>query len=71
MTIPTERTRAVLATRQFLFALTNPGQTPNVPENIREQALSLLRHYPDDGDMNLVGLACPNWFAISDEFSML
>lgn len=66
MTIPEERTRAILATREFLYALTNSGQTPGVPDNIRERAITLLRHYPDKSDMRLAGEACPNWFEVPE-----
>lgn len=35
MTIPEERTRAVLKTRQLLADLANPARTPNVPDSSR------------------------------------
>ena len=46
MTVPSERTRAVLQTEQFLKDLTDPKLTPRIPRSIRKRALSLLRHYP-------------------------
>ena len=46
MTVPSERTRAVLQTEQFLVDLTDPKKTPRIPRSIRKRALSLLRHYP-------------------------
>ena len=49
--MPDERTRAVLATREFLYLLTSASQTPGVPENVRQRAITLLRHYPDAADM--------------------
>jgi hypothetical protein len=51
MTIPTERTRAVLHTERFLLDLCNPKKTPRVPKQIREQARRLLKHYPTQFDM--------------------
>ena len=51
MTIPTERTRAVLCTRQFLRALLDPKQTPKVPRAIRKWAYRCLRHYPHTYDL--------------------
>ncbi|WP_408605235.1 BPSL0761 family protein [Aromatoleum toluclasticum] len=44
MTMPDERTRAVLRTEQFLRALLDSTKCAGVPEDIREQARTLLRH---------------------------
>ena len=52
MTMPFERTRAVLATKEFLVELLNPEQTPRIPRPIRGYAKSLLRHYPDAWDIH-------------------
>ena len=46
MTIPTERTRALLYARDFLYSLLDPKQTPRVPRAIRREAGNRLRHYP-------------------------
>lgn len=46
MTIPVERTHAVLRTREFLINLLNPKATPRVPRAIRQSARALLKHYP-------------------------
>lgn len=62
MTTPYERTRAVMATREFLQELTTLEITPGVSKEIRHAALALLRHYPDAGDMRLAALAYPFWF---------
>jgi hypothetical protein len=48
MTLPEERARSILNTREFLISLTDPKTTPKVPKSIRKQALHLLRHYPWD-----------------------
>ncbi|WP_323744842.1 BPSL0761 family protein [Noviherbaspirillum soli] len=67
MTTPFERTRAVLKTREFLCALAHhPTRTPGVPEAVRQQAVTLLRHYPGTGDMSLAHGAIPNWFGPPD-----
>lgn len=50
MTLPDERTRAVLNTKEFLRNLLDPKKTPRVPKKIRKQAYSLLKHYPNDFD---------------------
>jgi hypothetical protein len=54
MTIPLERTNAVVNTEQFLVELLDPKKTPRVPRYIREQAHRLLRHYPTKFDMQLI-----------------
>lgn len=46
MTMPFERTWAVLNTREFLLNLLDPKKTPRVPKDIRRQAGRLLKHYP-------------------------
>lgn len=47
MTMPDERTRAAVYAGAFLRDLLNPGITPGVPEDVRDTAKWLLRHYPD------------------------
>ena len=64
MTMPDERTGAVMATREFLKELIDPTLTPGVPEAIRLQAQVLMRHYPSAVDMKLAHLACPRSFGI-------
>lgn len=54
MTIPLERTNAVVNTEQFLVELLDPKKTPRVPRYIRDQAQRLLRHYPTKYDMELI-----------------
>lgn len=54
MTIPLERTNAVVYTEQFLYDLLDPKKTPRVPKAIRERALHCLRHYPTKLDMETI-----------------
>lgn len=54
MTLPYERTRAVVQTEEFLKNLINPKKTPRVPKEIRKQAYFLLRHYPNQIDMEII-----------------
>jgi len=54
MTIPIERTAAVLRTRQFLFELVSPQHTKRIPSKIREMARGLLKHYPSEFDFTMV-----------------
>ncbi|MGI9143631.1 MAG: BPSL0761 family protein, partial [Fluviibacter sp.] len=56
MTIPRERSIAVVRTEQFLLALCDKHKTPRVPEHIREQARFLLRHYPTRLDMDTISM---------------
>ena len=51
MTLPIERTNAVLNVERFLMDLQNPKKTPRIPSEIRKQASSLLKHYPRKFDM--------------------
>ncbi len=63
MTLPDERYRAVIWTELFLKDLCNPTKTPRVPKHVREQARSLLRHYPSTWDMNRAAEGAPDVFA--------
>ena len=48
MTLPSERTRAVIRARDFLLRLCSPygGGVKRVPAQVRQEARRLLRHYP-------------------------
>ena len=59
MTLPDERYRAVMQTIQFL---TNICNTPRVPKTIKQQARSLLRHYPSAWDMKAAAELAPHVF---------
>lgn len=54
MTLPNERTRAVISTREFLVRLTSPynGGIKGVKREVREEARRLLRHYPLPWDIH-------------------
>lgn len=54
MTVPIERTNAVVWTGEFLQDLIDPSKTPRVPKSIRQQALRLLRHYPNKFEMDFI-----------------
>lgn len=62
MTTPSERTRAVLKTREFPVALANSSRTPGVPEAVRQRAETLLRYYLEGVAMSIADRACPHWF---------
>ena len=59
MTVPDERYRAVMQTIQFLTDICN---TPRVPKTIKQQARSLLRHYPSAWDMKAAAELAPHVF---------
>lgn len=48
MTTLSERTRAVLAAKEFLYELANPRKTPRVPLELRRRAVAVLHHFPLD-----------------------
>lgn len=52
MTMPHERTRAVIWTRELLEELM---RRKDVPKDIRETAIRCARHYPSDLDVQSVG----------------
>ena len=62
MTLPDERYRAVTWARNFLYDLCDPKKSPGVPKKIRDQARSILRHYPSDWDMNRAAAGAPDVF---------
>lgn len=67
MTIPSERTRAVINTRKFLYSLLNPKETPRVPKDIRKMAARLLRHYPGSSELYLASKKDSSVFAKPEE----
>lgn len=48
MTLPSERTRSVIRTREFLYRLASPyeGGIKGIKAEVRAEARSLLRHFP-------------------------
>jgi hypothetical protein len=62
MTLPDERYRAVRWAEQFLRDLQDPSKTPRVPRQIRDQARSILRHYPSTWDLDRAAAKAPQVF---------
>jgi len=60
MTLPDERYRAINYARQFLQELLDPKKTPGVPAVIRSQAGAVLRHYPNQYDLDQLAAAAPD-----------
>ncbi|GAB3647834.1 BPSL0761 family protein [Ramlibacter alkalitolerans] len=62
MTMPHERTRALVFTREFLRDLQDPSATPDVTLSIRQRARALARHYPTLAAIDLAHMALPGWY---------
>ena len=61
MTLPDERYRAVKYAQDFLSRLAG-GQYARVPKAVRDEARSILRHYPNNWDMDRAAQAAPDVF---------
>lgn len=62
MTLPFERKLAVNRVRDFLRRLLDPKETPRIPKSMRQEAKSLLKHYPTEFDMNKAERDAPDVF---------
>jgi hypothetical protein len=65
VTLPRERARAVVLTRDFLIRLMSPylpDGLKRIPKPVREEARRLLRHYPTVTDVSAAGRGCPEVF---------
>jgi hypothetical protein len=62
VTIPLERTRALIETKQFLEQLLVPEDSPGVPDWAREQARKLLRHYPTYSNIEFAHRVLPHLY---------
>jgi hypothetical protein len=61
MTLPDERYRAVKWAESFLSRLAG-GEFPRTPKAVRDEARSILRHYPSSWDMQRTAAAAPEVF---------
>lgn len=67
MTLPNERTRALLQVREFLARLSSPyleNGIKKIPMAVRAEARALLRHYPMMGDLFCAAEKAPGIFDI-------
>ena len=63
MTLPDERYRAVLWAERFLRELATDRQKyPRIPKQVRQEAHSILRHYPNSWDMDRASETSPDVF---------
>jgi len=61
MTLPDERYRAVRSAEEFLQDMA-AGRIQRVPRAVREQARSILRHYPNKWDLDMAARSAPGVF---------
>jgi hypothetical protein len=61
MTLPDERYRAVKWAESFLQRLAG-GEYPRVPKAVRDEARSILRHYPSSWDLDRAARSAPEVF---------
>jgi hypothetical protein len=59
MTTAEERYRAIKQSRKMLEELCDPGKTPRVPSIVRDRARSILRHFPNDFDIDRLADTTP------------
>jgi len=59
MTVPAQRTFAIVQAHAFLQDLLNPKVTPRVPKAVREHAKWLLRHFPEPSTVVTAHNLCP------------
>lgn len=60
MTLPDERYRSLKQSKKLLEELCDPGKTPRVPSIIRDRARGILRHYPNDYELEQLANSCPD-----------
>jgi hypothetical protein len=65
MTLPYERTRSVVNVHDFLVRLISPYNKDGfkrIPKVVRQEALALLRHYPQPYDIHAAAKCAPDVF---------
>ena len=67
MTMPDERTRAVLDARDFLERLSRAELVHESPQTLMTWAKALLRHYPEDTHIRLASKALPAYWSSPEE----
>ena len=64
MTLPDERYRAVMWASRFLQDLAHDRKKyPRIPKQVRQEAYSILRHFPSSWDMQRASHSAPDVFA--------
>lgn len=54
MTTKLERVFAIRHAKKFLLELSNSKKIPRIPSSVREEALRVLKHFPNDIDLLLM-----------------
>lgn len=60
MTLPDERYRAIMFAKSLCEDLLDLRKTPRVPKQIRQRALGVLRHFPDEYYLSMLAEARPD-----------
>ena len=60
MTLPDERYRAIMWAKSFCEDLLDSRKTPRVPKQIRQRALGVLRHFPEEYYLGMLAEARPD-----------
>ena len=71
MTMPAERTRSIVQTREFLESLSAGAEGLGIPEAVKREAHRLLRHYPDNWHLSHVAAMVPQFWADPDVLKRL
>ena len=59
MTTSDERYRAIKQGKKLLEELCDPGKTPRVPSIVRDRARSILKHFPNETDLDKISTNSP------------
>ncbi len=63
MTLPDERYRAVLWASRFLQEIAyDPKRRPRIPKEVRQEAKTILRHFPSSFDLKMAERGAPEVF---------
>lgn len=62
MTTPHERTRALEQAKEILDAILSSEEWPDLPVELRQQARTVLRHYPGQRDLRVLSRIAPAYF---------
>ena len=66
MTMPDERSRAMVEGLKLIEDLLIPQVTPRVPGDVRERARWIMRHHPSQRELTLLALKVPDMLATKD-----
>lgn len=63
MTLPDERYRAVMWAKKFLEELAHDRKKyPRIAKTVRQEAYSILRHFPNEWDLDSAARRAPDVF---------